>query len=476
MTRVSIRTSPYPVVVVGAGVAGLTAAFRLQEAGVDVQVFEAADRVGGAIHSEAVNGHLFERGPTTVMSTSPHLGRLIDAAGLRPRAIESAPQAGRRKVWRHGRLHTLPEKPPQLLTCSALSLPGRLRLLMEPLVPARRSGPPETLLDMGRRRLGKEATAALLDPFITGVYAGRLDQLGVDAVGRLTIWERAYGSFFKAVKAQRREKLLQLEAEGQPKPTGPPPLVSFPGGLGELPAALGEQLGTQLHTSRRVVSFGRVGAHWRVVVEGEGKTATVMASSILVAAPARIAADLVEPWVGEVVHPFRDIEHPHVATVGLGYRRSDVSAPLDAFGLLVASDSRLEHDVLGVLYVSSIFPDRTPEGEVTLTVMIGGARDPDAAQATDDELVSRARRALKVLIGAEGEPTARLVTRWPTAIPQYPPGHTMRVGRLQSRLQQMGGLQVAGNWLSGVGLEAAVESAELAVDAALRSEWTASRG
>lgn len=463
------------MVVVGAGIAGLTAAFRLQEAGVDVQIFEAAPRAGGTVSSVEVEGHLFERGPTTVMSTATHLGALIDACGLRARVVESRPQAGRRKVWRHGRLHTLPEKPPHLLTCSALSLAGRLRLLMEPLIPARRGGEPETLQQMGRRRLGREATAALLDPFITGVYAGRLDRLGVDAVGRLAVWERTHGSLFKAAMAQRRDKMGQRPPGEAGKSSGPPPLISFPGGLEELPKTLAAGLASRLHTGRRVLSFGRVGSHWRVVVSDGSSTSTVMASAVLVATQVGPATELLEPWVGADIRPFREVESPHVATVGLGYRAADVEGPLDAFGLLVASDSRLTHDVLGVLYVSSIFPGRGPDGEVTLTVMIGGARDSSAAEASDDELVTRARGALTTLVGARGEPTARVVSRWPAAIPQYPPGHGDRARRLLSRLEALGGLYVAGNWLEGVGLEAAVASAEDAVQAALQAEWSATR-
>jgi len=474
MTRISVLRSPYPVVVIGGGITGLAAAFRLQRAGVDVRVFEADQRAGGMVRSRRHNGHLFEDGPTTVMSTSEHLGRLIDDAGLRSRVVTSAKIAGRRLVWRHGRLHALPEKPPHLLTCSALSLAGRARLLMEPLIPAKKDRRPETLEAFGLRRLGREATAGLLDPFVSGVFAGSLDRLGVDAFQRLAIWERAHGSLFKAMIHRRKIARQEREAKGEAPRSGPAPLISLPDGLGELPDTLAKALGSKLHRGERVSSVGRVGAHWRVSVDSaKGEAKNLMASALIVATPAREAASLVEPWVGAQMSHFRDLEQPHVATVGLGFKRPDIAHSLDAFGLLCAGDSRIPDDVLGVLFVSSIFPGRAPEGEVSLTTMIGGSRDPLAARDDDSALLERTRGALATLLGARGEPTAQSVVRWPRAIPQYPPGHGDRVEALQGRLSGLAGLKVAGNWLAGPGLEAAVGSADQAVAETLASEWTA---
>jgi oxygen-dependent protoporphyrinogen oxidase len=454
-------------IVVGAGIAGLTAAFRLQRAGLRVGVVEAAETVGGAIASARVNGHLFERGPTTVLSTAPHLAALIDDADLRGEAVESRPMAGRRLVWRHGRLHALPEKPPQLLRCTALSPLGRLRLLMEPLVPGRDRHDDETLGQFFRRRLGREATAGLADPFVTGVFAGRLDHLGVDAFSRLAELEREHGSLLKGMVRARKAQKARAEEAGETLRSGPAPLISFADGLGHLPAALVEYLGrdgaSRVLTDHRAIAIERDGDAW--LVRMEDRDAPLRAPRLVIATPAAAAAELLGSVLGEDLDFLRNLDHPHVATVGLGFRCRDVDHPLEAFGLLIASDSRLEHDVLGVLFVSSIFPNRCPEGEVTLTVMVGGSRDPGTAELDDGALVERARGALGTLVGARGEPTAVCVSRWPRAIPQYPPGHANRVAALRRRLGLEPGLAVAGNWLDGVGLEGAVASGDRAAKA-----------
>ena len=478
-----MKTEESQALVIGGGVAGLTAAFRLRQAGVDVTVLEATDKCGGPMRSVLQDGHLFELGPNTVPSTAPHLGRLIDDLGLRPRVRLSRPVAGRRLVWRHGRLHALPEKPPELLTCSALGPLAKMRLALEPLIPRRRGGEPETLLELGRRRLGRGATAAFLDPFITGVFAGRLDRLGVDALPRLAALEQQHGSLFRAAVAARRERRQPADPSADPsakQTSGPAPLVSFPEGLEALPTALVEALDGRVEAGWRAVRISPVDEGYAVDVEGpdEGRR-RFHTRALVVATPGPTMAELLRPLLpAPQAEHFSALEHPFVATVSLGYRRQDVEHSLDAFGLLVASDSRLEPDadVLGVLFPSSIFDDRAPEGGVTVTVMIGGARDPAAASLSDDGLVERARRGVATLIGARGEPVSSAVARWPRAIPQYPPGHASCVRQLRHHLKHdhhaadagpVAGVAVAGNYLDGVGVEGAVASGDLAAEALL---------
>ncbi|MEM8931231.1 MAG: protoporphyrinogen oxidase, partial [Acidobacteriota bacterium] len=250
---------PPTTVVVGAGLAGLTAAFRLRAAGRAVRVVEAAERVGGTVRSVLVDGHRFEHGPTTVPSTAPHLARLIDDAGLRPRAQLSRSIAGRRLVWRRGRLHALPEKPPQLLACSALGPFAKLRLLAEPWIPARRDGADETLLDFGVRRLGRGAVDAFLDPFVTGIHAGRLDRLGVDALPRLATLEREHGSLIRGAIALRKARPKDTD-----QPSGPPPLVSFADGMEALPRGLAAQLNGVIEIGRRATHITPMATGYRV--------------------------------------------------------------------------------------------------------------------------------------------------------------------------------------------------------------------
>ena len=439
------------MVVVGGGIAGLTAAFQLAASQVPVVLFEERRQVGGYIGSTAVGGHLFEHGPNTVQSTSPTLMGLIEQLNLGSEVIESAPASHRRLVWRHGRPHVVPSGPISLLLSSLLSLSGKLRLLREPFIPARQGGEPETLGAFAERRLGVEATRALVDPFVAGVYAGRLDFLGVDAFPRVRDMEREHGSLFRGMKATAKARRLA----GQVRASSAP-LVSFQGGLRVLPASLHHALGKRVHLGRKVESLDDSDQGWVVQTERGPQEA----SHVLVATSLPVAASLLGERSVTLAALNQSVRQPHVAAVGLGYDRQQVNHWIDAFGMLVASDGAPPAgvDVLGMLFPSSIFAGRSPEGEVSVQVMIGGDRDPGARDLLDSELVGRARSAVGAALGVKAQPRAVHVSRWHEAIPQYAPGHSGKVRAMLDELSQLQGLRVAGNYLDGVGLESAAAS------------------
>lgn len=439
------------MVVVGGGIAGLTAAFQLAATRVPVVVFEAERQVGGYIGSTTVGGHLFEHGPNTVQSTCATLMGLIEQLDLKSEMIESATASHRRLVWRHGRPNVVPSGPVSLLLSGLLSLSGKARLLREPFIPASESAGDETLAEFSERRLGLEATRALVDPFVAGVYAGRLDLLGIDAFPRLRDMEREHGSLYAGMKATARDR----RRDGQLR-ASKAPLVSFLGGLRTLPASLHQALGTRVHLGRKVEALEAADGGWTVhTSRGDQEAAHVIAATSLPA-----ATRLLGPWVPSLSTLNESVRQPHVAAVGLGYDRQQVNHWIDAFGMLVASDSTPPAgvDVLGMLFPSSIFPGRSPDGQVSVQVMIGGDRDPGARGLMDSDLVDRARRAVGAVLGVAAQPSAVHVSRWHEAIPQYAPGHAGRVNSMLEELAQRPGLSVAGNYLDGVGLESAAAS------------------
>ncbi|MGM0574391.1 MAG: protoporphyrinogen oxidase [Myxococcota bacterium] len=468
MSPVALRPEGPPVVVVGGGVAGLATAWTLQRAGAPVMLLERTDEVGGVMGTRVVGGHRFETGPTTVMASAEEIGRLIDEVGLREHVVKSRPEAERRLIWRHGRLHELPSNPAALATSGLMTWKGKLRLLAEPFVSAPKEPRDETLAQMLRRRLGAEAVEGFVDPFVGGVFAGRVDELGVDAFPKLRDLEREHGGFVRGMFAKRKER-----KNGGPRKKG---LLTFPEGLRELPDAIREALGTRVRLGHDVTRLERVegdgAVAWRVHAQADGRGVTYDAAAVVLATPAWAAATLLEPLDEEAAGLLEPIPHPHVASIGLGYPEDAVEGDLNAFGLLTASDSPIPEDepILGVLFNSSIFPGRAPEGHVTLTVMIGGARDPDAREASDGALVDRARKALAALVGARGEPTAVAVNRWPRAIPQYEPGHARRIERVLERIAGLGPLLLAGNYLEGVGVDPSVGTGFAAAETLLRAQ------
>ncbi|MBC8134247.1 MAG: protoporphyrinogen oxidase, partial [Deltaproteobacteria bacterium] len=248
------------VVVVGAGISGLTAAYLARAAGHDVVCVDPAPQAGGLIRTERHDGFLCEIGPQAVLNGAADTTALIAALGLNGRAIAARPEARRRFIYARGKLHPLPMTPPALLRSGLLTPLGKLRLLAEPFVRARRAAPPdetpddsETVAAFGARRLGTQAGRTLLGTAVIGVYATDAATLSASsAFPRLVALEREHGSLFRGMLATRRKVKASGEKQQGHRTGG---LISFPNGLAELPGAIDAALGAAGRLQARVVGL-----------------------------------------------------------------------------------------------------------------------------------------------------------------------------------------------------------------------------
>ncbi|RMF64041.1 MAG: protoporphyrinogen oxidase, partial [Calditrichaeota bacterium] len=182
-------------VVIGAGISGLATAYRLQKFGLDVLVLEKSSRVGGAIHTEELDGFLVDYGPNSTLDTSPKIRGFIEEIGLGSDRIVANASASRRYILKHGELLPLPMSPPQFLGSRLFSLRAKLRLLREPFVSPAAPDKEETIAEFVERRLGREFLDYAINPFVAGVYAGDPKRLSVrSAVAKVYALEKNYGS------------------------------------------------------------------------------------------------------------------------------------------------------------------------------------------------------------------------------------------------------------------------------------------
>jgi len=450
------------VVVVGGGLAGLAAAWRLHKRGIDVRVYEACPRVGGFVGSITTSdGFVIEEGPGSTRGDRGTIASLIHEVGLGDAIEPSLPAAKTRYIWAKGAIHALAGSPLSLLKTDLLSRAGKLRLMSEPFRKARREGDPgdETLAAMLTRRIGSEAVAMLVDPFVTGVFAGDPERLGVDAFPGLGELERDHGSLFKGMRAKGG--------------MGGAGIFSLRGGLGTLPnaiaAVLGERIRCGVSVERvRIARHGDAGAgdaRELEVVLRDGEV--VRARAVIIATPGREAAAILSKVVARApLDVLTYLPSAPITRVELGVRESDLARPIDGFGLLCASSSPLPdgaRSILGIVFASSVFPNRAPAGMRSLSVMLGGMRDLDIGQRTDTQLIEQAVAAARALLGLRGEPVMTHVSRWDQAIPQYQPGHARAIRALRQALPA--GIQLAGNYLEGVSVDNVVASGFAAADA-----------
>jgi oxygen-dependent protoporphyrinogen oxidase len=433
------------IIIVGAGISGLSGAWFLRARGKRVRVLEAGAQPGGCLTSTHHDGFLFEGGPNSTLLRDGALGTLIHELGLDTQLLETNPVARRRYVVKNDQLVALPGSPSAFIVSPLFSMRAKLRLLLEPFY--RRAADEESIAQFVRRRLGLEFLDWAIDPFVSGVYAGDPARLSVRAaVARIYALEAEHGSLILGAFAHWR----QARAVG-PMPVGR--LISFRDGMQTLTQALAESLGDAVLCGADVTAIRREDRGWLV----ETPAGAYRTAQLVLSVPAYRAATLLEPLDGELAAELAAIRYPPLASVALGFGRKQVAHPLDGFGMLVPS--RAGRRTLGVLFSSTLFPGRAPAGQVLLTAFIGGARNEAVATLDEATIVRQVLADLTPLLGIRAAPVFERVRCWSRAIPQYELGHLERLARIDIRLARLPGLHVRANWRDGISVGDCVANA-----------------
>ena len=446
------------VAVVGGGITGLTAAWRLHTQGHRVTLFESADRLGGAVSTVARDGWLIETGPNSLLE-SPHFDALVTGLGLESERLYAAPAAKNRYLVRDGRLVPVPMAPHKLLTTPLFSLRTKLRLFAEPFMRARVRPADVSLAVFVRDHFGQEIVDYAINPLVAGIYAGDPETLSTKyAFAKLWEIEQTHGSLIRGQIAAMRER----RARGE-KPAAR--IASFARGLQTLPAALAAQLppgAIRIRTSVISLSPGRP---WKLVSRRDGLAATDEFDAVVLALPAAALAQLPIGLAGETpLAALQQVDYPPVASLFLGFRREQVTHLLDGFGALVPA---VEHRaILGVLFSSTLFPGRAPAGHVALTVYVGGTRQPDLARLAPEALRGRVLADLRDLLGVSGDPVFTHVTFWPHAIPQYNLGYERFLEAMTSAEARHAGFFIGGHVRDGISVANCITAGQRLADAA----------
>ncbi|MGH9410071.1 MAG: protoporphyrinogen oxidase [Vicinamibacterales bacterium] len=459
-----------PILIVGSGITGLTAAYALHRLGLRPRVLEAAPRSGGLIYSERVDGFTIEAGPDSVLSVKPAALELIDQLGLSARVQHVRPPGGA-YVLRGRRLYRLPR--PSLLgiplTWRGLArydlLPwhARVRLALEPTVPRRRSEADESVASFFRRRFGPDTVDLIAQPLLGGIHAGDIEQLSMASLfPRLRDLERTRG---RVLGVGPGSDLGRTRDWPEPYPghaAGTSPFMSLTGGMGTLVDALEHTLppGT-IDYGARVERLTRTADGWRLDVHSDAGPRTETARAVIFACPARVVSTLVSAVDREAADLCARVPYVSTASVALAWPRSAVAHPLSGTGFVVAR-SRTDVRVTACTWVSSKWDGRAPDEAVLVRVFIGGAHDPAAPSLGDAELVAIVRRDLDRVLGIGAEPMLARVHRWLDAGAQHTVGHLDRTDRVERRLSAAGGLFAAGSGFRSVGIPDCIADARRA--------------
>lgn len=446
---------PPSVLVLGGGVTGLNAARLLRRAGAAVTLLEAAERTGGAVVTYRDGDYTVEGGPNTLLCREAEIFDALHAVGLGDRIIPAAPAARNRYLLRDGRIRAAPLGPASLLTTPLLSWPAKLRVLREPFIRRAPSDTDESLAAFVRRRLGPEFLDYFINPFVGGVYAGDPEKLSVrHAFPRLHGLEANHGSLIRGGLA------FLFRKPAHPRDRGKRISFSFPGGLGDLVAALTNALTAanpasppaQLKLRSRLTSLTRDSDHrWQAAWTSPVGNDQSGFDAVLCAVPAYAIPQLPLPvTLATALAPTGEIHYPPLTSLSLGFRREQVAHPLDGFGVLFAEIEKTF--CLGCLFVSSLFPGRAPPGHVLLTTFAGGSRNPNAATLDDAALLDGVLGDLATYLGVKGRPAFHRFTRWPRAVPQYTVGYAETLAALDRAEAAHPGFFLGGHYRDGISL------------------------
>jgi protoporphyrinogen/coproporphyrinogen III oxidase len=430
------------VVIVGGGIAGLSAAYDLAKAAAPYTLIEKQPRLGGLIQTTARDGCLIEGGPDSFISQKPEALALIKELGLEQEVIGSNDATRVTYILRHGRLVRMPEglrmivptlvwplvKSPLLGWGTKLRM--GLELLRKPV-----SNPDRSVADFVVDHFGQETLDYLAEPLLSGVYGGDPHEMSVVSVlGAFAEMEAKTGSLARAVLKQARA----------PKPQAGGPLFrTLKGGLGVLTAKLSEKVAVR---HGEVETIERSGSAFRLRVSGDW----MEASSVILACPAWAAAGLVSPLDAALSRLLGEIPYTSSATVAMCYDAGKFDGRRAGHGFLIPRVERRR--MAACTFVDAKFDGRAPANRVLLRCFFGGAGDDAVLEESDATLTGMAREELRTILGLTAAPLFASISRWPKSMAQYTVGHSARWKAIQARTAAIPGFHLAGNGYTGIGI------------------------
>jgi protoporphyrinogen/coproporphyrinogen III oxidase len=461
------------VLIIGSGVSASSLAHTLvkDSPGLRVLMTEARDVVGGNVISREEGGYIWEEGPNTFQPAA-HIMRLAVDVGLKDEVVLADHSLPRFVYW-DKKLFALPMGPQDIPTFRLLSIPGAIRagLGAAGFVLPNFSGKEETIKEFITRHLGAEVFAKMIDPFVSGVYAGNPAKLSMSAAFKKIFALQELGGTAGIVEGA----IIRIGQKKRDEPPIDPELPTWKGGalgsfrkgLGMLPKAVAAKLGSdRVRLGWKLTSLQRTkSCLYTAIYETPDGPKTLTAKTIALTAPAGAAATILSEIAPEA-KVLEDIHYPCVWSVTLAYPKSEFKEPLKGFGNLIPRSMGVR--TLGCIWSSCLFPGRAPKGMELLLSYIGGAQDPEIAHLSEEEIVAAVDENIKDILlttGTTVKPTVVGVRKWPRAIPQYNVGYFDIMDKVRRALKDSPGVFLGGNYTSGVafgdcvqwGLDAAQE-------------------
>lgn len=437
------------VAVVGGGISGLSAAYYLQQRGIDCTLIEASPQLGGVIRTEQVDGCLVEAGPDSFIAQKPWALELIREVGLGDEVIGSNDDRRKTFVLKGGTLIPLPDgvqfmAPTRIwpmVKTPLLSWAAKAKMATEWLRRPVANPPDRTVAEFVRDHYGDEVNEYLAQPMLAGVYGGSPEQLSVKAVlPRFVELEQRYGSVSRGMTAAMA-KARKASASTASL------FLTLRGGMQQLVDVLVDRIRSDVRIlQEEVAGLRRSEDAWELQFAGR----QLRADAVILAIPAYRAAQLLSEANPDVVGDLESIPYSSSVTAALIYHRPQFAHDLDGFGFLVPrAEGRL---LAACTWVNTKFDYRAPETRGLLRGFLAGENAKSWAERSDDEIVEAMHQELSQLMGFEAKPATARIARWRRAMAQYPVGHGETVAAVRAKMAETPGIYLSGNAYEGIGV------------------------
>ncbi len=445
------------IAIIGGGISGLSAAFRLehrrrQGAQLEFALFESGPHFGGVIRTERVDDCLIEAGPDSFLTEKAWAADLCRELGLGDQLIGSNDAERKTYILVHGRLVPLPDGlvfmvPTNLwatFSSPLFSWTTKLRMVREWLHKPSASADDISVAEFVTRHYGREMADRVADPLLAGVYGGSADELSLRSVlPRFVEMEAKYGSLGKAMTASKARQ------GGSAKPL----FTSLKNGMQQITDVLVSRIpASAQRVNTPVEAVKPESGKWLVITDGR----TEEFDAVVVATPAYAAGKLLAGVNPKIAEDLISIPYSSSVTVTLGCDESVRAALPPGFGLLVPRNEKVR--LIATTFVHNKFPHRVPQNKALIRCFLGGTRDEGILQASEAEIVEIVRRDLETTLGIRSKPAFCRIYKWKQAMAQYSVGHGARVERIRAQLSDMPGLALAGNAYGGIGVPDCIRS------------------
>ncbi len=431
------------VAIIGAGITGLTAAFYLKKAGIDFTVFEKSNHTGGVISTKTEDGFLYETGPNTGTISNTETVELFKQLE-RDVNIELADEnAKKRLILKNGRWEVLPGGIIPGIKTNLFTLTDKFRLLGEPF---RNPGtnPNETVAELVKRRMGKSFLDYAIDPFISGIYAGNPKKLVTKyALPKLYNLEQQYGSFIGGAIKKGREKKSEQEKKVNKK------IFSVEGGLSQIINALVKNIKAENILLNQSIQVEKTDTGYKIGdTEFSHVISTINATGLKTVFLFLASADLAS---------ITNLNYAKVVEITLGFKQWK-GIDINAFGGLIPSKER--RNILGILFMSTLFKNRAPENGALITSFVGGTKKEFLAEMKETELIDFLKLELTELLGLpEFNPDLIQLHSHKNAIAQYDELSKYRLLSIKNIEVQNPNLFLAGSIRDGIGMADRIKQA-----------------